>query len=253
MPTKIEWTKGDDGSKGETWNPVTGCTKISAGCKNCYAEKMALRLQRMGQANYRDGFAVRTHPHMLGLPLKWKKPRRVFVASMSDLFHEEVPFDFISQVFGTMRMASQHCYMVLTKRPDRMLEFAGMRGTLEPAWAGVTVEYQRSVHRIDTLHQVNAPIRWISAEPLLGPLPNLNLDGISWIAIGGESGPGARPSELEWIEDLVRQCDAAGVAPFVKQYGTHLAKRMGLKGKGADPSEWPEHLRRREFPGVGCD
>lgn len=243
--TKISWTD-------KTWNPVTGCTKISAGCKNCYAERMAKRLQLMGQANYRDGFAVRTHEHMLGQPLKWKKPCRVFVASMADLFHRKAPDAFIDRVLAVVQQTSRHSYQLLSKRAGRMAEYAAATDWPTNAWAGVSVEDQRVVDRIDMLRQIDAPIRWISAEPLLEPLPNLNLDGIAWLVVGGESGPGARPCELEWIEDLVEQCDAAGVKPFVKQYGTVLAKRMGCTNRtGADPSEWPKHLQRQEFPEVG--
>ena len=183
--TTIEWTEA-------TWNPVTGCSKISPGCAHCYAERMAKRLQAMGQPNYRDGFAVRTHERMLDLPLSWSKPRMVFVNSMGDLFHEEVPFEFIERVFDVMQATPRHTYQLLTKRADRLREVAPRLPWPDNVWMGVTVEDNERLVRVDKLREVPAAVKFLSVEPLLGPLPDLHLDGIDWVIVGGESGPGAR-------------------------------------------------------------
>ena len=183
--SKIEWTEA-------TWNPVTGCTKISPGCKHCYAERFSIRLQAMGVAQYRNAFSPTLHPDSLQLPLRWKKPRRVFVNSMSDLFHESVPLDFIKRVFGVMVEASHHQFQVLTKRPEVALEFAGRLPWPDNVWLGTSVENALYVHRIRTLQKIPAKIRFLSVEPLLGPIPRLPLRRIHWVIVGGESGPGAR-------------------------------------------------------------
>ena len=190
--SSIEWTES-------TWNPVTGCTKISPGCAHCYAERMALRLRAMGQPNYVNGFRLTTHEHMLELPLKWKKPRMIFVNSMSDLFHQDVPLEFIHRVFDVMRRASWHTFQVLTKRSQRLLDLDPEIDWPSNVWMGVSVENRDYEFRIEHLRQTTAYVKFLSLEPLLGPLPNLNLDGIDWVIVGGESGPGARPIAEEWV------------------------------------------------------
>ena len=254
MTTGIEWTD-------ETWNPVTGCTKISEGCRNCYAERMARRLAgRCGYPEAPHHFDVTLHPDKLDQPLRWKKPRRVFVCSMGDLFHEDVPLSAIAQVFGAMEDTQRHTFQVLTKRPDRMMEYAGkwwwwMYGDwgLPNVWIGVSTENQEQAdRRIPDLLQTPAAVRFVSVEPMLSPM-NLAFDGrpgmgrpdhlqaLSWVIIGCESGPNRRPMKLEWALDLVRQCDAAGVATFVKQ--------IPINGRVShDPTEWPAELQRREYP-----
>jgi len=184
--SRIEWTES-------TWNPVTGCTKISEGCANCYAERMAKRLHAMGQANYANGFNVTMHPHVLEHPLKWKKPQMIFVNSMSDLFHDDVPLEFIQQIFDVMSRASWHTFQILTKRGERLADLAPLLTWSDNVWMGVTVESTACAGRIDDLRGVSAATRFLSLEPLLGPLPNLDLQGIDWVIVGGESGPGARP------------------------------------------------------------
>jgi protein gp37 len=191
----IEWTEA-------TWNPVTGCDKISPGCAHCYAERMARRLKAMGQRNYADGFAVRTHEHMLEHPLAWKRPLRIFVNSMSDLFHRDVPAEFIHRVFDVMTRADWHQYQILTKRSDRLRELDAELPWQPHMWMGVSVENARHTFRIDDLRRCGAAIKFLSLEPLLGPLPALDLEGIDWIIVGGESGPGARPMRPEWVTDI---------------------------------------------------
>ena len=190
--SSIEWTES-------TWNPLTGCTKISPGCKHCYAERMARRLQAMGQPNYANGFKLTLHEHALEAPLSWKKPQVVFVNSMSDLFHRDVPTEFIQQVFSVMRRASWHTFQVLTKRSERLLELSPQIDWPDNVWMGVSVETQDYAFRIDHLRQTGARTRFLSLEPLLGPLPRLDLRGINWVIVGGESGPGARPLHEEWV------------------------------------------------------
>ena len=216
----IEWTEA-------TWNPVTGCSKISIGCANCYAARFAKRLQAMGQPNYRRGFRPTVHEHTLTVPLRWKKPRTIFVNSMSDLFHEKVPRDFIRQVFEVMRAAPQHCYQVLTKRSERLSDLSSELPWEPQIWVGVSVETIRYTHRIDDLRMVPAAVRFISLEPLLGPLPDLDLTGIDWVIAGGESGPGARAMKREWVEDIRDQCLRTGVPFFFKQWGGTNKKRAG--------------------------
>lgn len=236
LKSTIEWTES-------TWNPVTGCTKISQGCKHCYAERMAERLQAMGQPNYRNGFELTLQPRMLELPLKWKRPQRIFVNSMSDLFHEEVPLDYILRVFDVMRRAHWHRFQVLTKRADRLAELDPLLAWPRNVWMGVSVESLDHADRIDDLRRTRAAVKFLSLEPLLGPLPGLNLQGIDWAIVGGESGPGARPVEESWILDIRDQCREAGVAFFFKQWGGQNKKKTGrlLEGRTWD-----------EMPAVGC-
>ena len=219
-PSRIEWTES-------TWNPVTGCTKISAGCAHCYAERMAKRLHAMGQPNYRNGFEVTCHPDVLGMPLKWKKSQMIFVNSMSDLFHKAVPVRFIEEIFFTMNQARWHTFQILTKRADRLLQLAPRLKWTPNVWMGVTVENDRHVDRIDRLREVPAAVRFLSLEPLLGPLPELNLANIDWVIVGGESGPGARPMDPAWVTDLRDQCLDANVAFFFKQWGGVQKKKAG--------------------------
>lgn len=225
----IEWTEA-------TWNPVTGCTKVSAGCANCYAERMARRLKAMGQPNYVDGFAVRTHEHMLELPLTWKRPQVVFVNSMSDLFHEAVPFEFIERVFAVMRRADWHTFQVLTKRSVRLRELAPFLDWPDNVWMGVSVEDARALRRAGDLRASDGPaLKFLSLEPLLGPLPGLTLDGIGWVIAGGESGPGARALEPAWARDVRDACARARVPFFFKQWGGTRKKRAG---RTLDGTEW---------------
>lgn len=218
--SKIEWTES-------TWNPVTGCTKVSAGCANCYAERMARRLQAMGQPNYRNGFEVTCHEHVLEQPLTWKTPRTVFVNSMSDLFHESVPEDFIRSIFDVMERARWHQFQVLTKRDKRLVELAPQLQWPGNVWMGVTVENQKAKARIAALRKVPAAVRFLSLEPLLESLGTLNLDGVHWAIVGGESGPGARPMEEVWVHEIKKQCEAAEVPFFFKQWGGTNKKKAG--------------------------
>lgn len=211
--TKIEWTD-------KTWNPITGCTKISAGCKNCYAEKMACRLKAMMQEKYKNGFSLTLHESTLSEPFKWKKPHTIFVCSMSDLFHEDVPFDFIDKVFDVIRQTPHHNYQILTKRAKRMHEYLSSKETPRNAWLGVTVDVSSSKERIDYLRLLNAPIRFLSCEPLLEDLGDLNLENIDWVIVGGESGFKARPMKEEWVTSIKDQADKQGSAFFFKQWGT---------------------------------
>jgi protein gp37 len=239
----IEWTQA-------TWNPVTGCTKISAGCANCYAERMARRLKAMGQPNYRDGFAVRTHEHMLELPLTWRQPREVFVNSMSDLFHEAVPFEFIARVFDVMRAAHQHTFQVLTKRSARLRDLAAFLDWPDNVWMGVSVEHARTMSRVTDLCVADGPVvRFLSCEPLLGPLPRLDLTEIDWVIVGGESGPRARRMEEEWVLPIRDACLGAAVPFFFKQWGGTRKKRAGRLLHGEEWLQWPESSvrRQREF------
>ena len=231
--TKIEWTDA-------TWNPVTGCHKISPGCKHCYAERMSKRLHAAGMPKYRNGFAVvTTHPDALDIPLRWRKPRAIFVNSMSDLFHDAVPDDFIRQVFAVMTQAHWHRYQVLTKRPERLLALNETLLWPPQVWLGVSVESDRYVGRIDLLRQTDAAVKFLSLEPLLGPLPSLNLDGIDWVIVGGESGPGARPMAREWAADIRDQCLAAGVPFHFKQWGGVFKKRNGRLLDGREWNDFP--------------
>ncbi len=230
--SKIEWTE-------MTWNPVTGCTKVSAGCQHCYAERMAKRLQAMGVERYRNAFQLTLHEDLIELPLRWKRPRLVFVNSMSDLFHEDVPLDFIQRVFETMVRCPQHNFQVLTKRSRRLRELACRMPWPSNVWIGVTIEDASVVYRIHDLRAVPAAIRFLSCEPLLEPLDNLPLDGIQWVIVGGESGPGARPMRPEWVESIMRQCRVADVPFFFKQWGGVRKKRAGRRLHGRTYDEMP--------------
>jgi protein gp37 len=216
----IEWTES-------TWNPVTGCTKISPGCKHCYAERLAERLQIMGQANYANGFQLTLHPHMLGLPLRWKRPQSIFVNSMSDLFHEDVPVEYVREVFDVMLRANWHRFQILTKRADRLEQQSPHLDWAPNIWMGVSVENDEYRHRIDHLRRTGAQIKFLSLEPLLGPLPGLDLTGIDWVIVGGESGPNARPMVPGWVTDIRDQCRRAGVPFFFKQWGGRNKKQAG--------------------------
>lgn len=231
----IEWTEA-------TWNPVTGCSKVSAGCKYCYAERLALRLQAMGNTRYRNGFRVTLHHDLIEMPKRWREPRRIFVNSMSDLFHEQVPLDFIQRVFATMRECPQHTFQVLTKRSLRLRELAGDVEWAPNIWMGVSVEDARVIRRIDDLKAVPAAVRFLSCEPLIGPLDNLPLAGIHWVIVGGESGPGARPMRIEWIRSLYRQCRSADVPFFFKQWGGVRKDLAGRTLNGRTYDEMPRPL-----------
>lgn len=216
----IEWTES-------TWNPVTGCNKVSPGCKYCYAERMAERLQAMGQPNYKHGFKLTVKPKMLELPLQWKKPQTIFVNSTSDLFHKDVPLEYIQRVFDVMRRAHWHRFQVLTKRADRLVELSPEIEWPENVWMGVSVENADYVDRIDDLRTTGARVKFLSLEPLLGPLPKLKLKNIDWAIVGGESGPRARPMNPAWVTDIRDQCAKAGVAFFFKQWGGKNKKKAG--------------------------
>ena len=233
MNSQIEWTES-------TWNPVTGCTKISSGCAHCYAERMARRLKAMGQPNYRNGFRVTVHQHALALPLSWKKPQVIFVNSMSDLFHEDVPVGFILRVFDVMQQSHWHLFQVLTKRSGRLAEMAPLLPWPGNVWIGVTVESTECVDRIDDLRSVPAAVRFLSLEPLLAPLPGLDLEGIDWVIVGGESGPGARPMAEAWALDIRDQCHRAGVPFFFKQWGGKNKKKAGRLLDGRTWDQMPE-------------
>jgi protein gp37 len=208
----IEWTES-------TWNPVTGCTKISAGCKNCYAERLALRLQAMGNRRYLRGFRVTLHEDVLDLPRTWKRPRRIFVNSMSDLFHPDVPLWFIRRVFETMEQCPQHSFQVLTKRSDRVRQLAAKLPWPKNVWIGVSVEDRRVFRRIDDLRHVPAAIRFLSCEPLIGSLAGIDLRGIHWVIVGGESGPHSRSMKMDWVREIFRACRKHKVPFFFKQWG----------------------------------
>lgn len=232
LKSTIEWTE-------TTWNPVTGCTKISAGCANCYAERMARRLQAMGQANYANGFTVTLHPRMMELPLHWRKPQAIFVNSMSDLFHDEIPDDFILEVFGVMRRAHWHRFQVLTKRSERLADMRYRLPWPENVWMGVTVESARHVSRLDDLRCTDAAVKFCSIEPLLGALPALDLSGIDWVIVGGESGPGARPMKVDWARGIRDACRRQGVPFFFKQWGGVFKKQTGCLLDGREWKEYP--------------
>ena len=228
----IEWTDS-------TWNPVTGCTKISVGCANCYAERLSLRLKAMGNPNYKNGFKVTLHENALDLPLRWKKPQNIFVNSMSDLFHEEVPTEFIHRIFNVMRQADWHKYQILTKRAERLLELNSELSWRPHIWIGVTVEDQSQIGRIDYLRETHSDIKFLSLEPLLGPLPQINLDGIDWVIVGGESGPKARPMKESWALDIRDQCLDENVPFFFKQWGGTNRKKTGRELEGRYWDEMP--------------
>lgn len=249
MGSTIEWTEA-------TWNPVTGCTKISPGCKNCYAERMARRLQAMGVHQYRDGFKLTLQPEALEIPLKWKRPRLIFVNSMSDLFHKDVPLEFIQRVFAIMEQSPQHQFQVLTKRPEVALHHAEHLPWPQNVWLGTSIESALYVHRIETLRAIPANIRFLSVEPLLGPIPRIPLKGIHWVIVGGESGPGARLMEEVWVTQIRDRCTTQCVPFFFKQWGGVNKKRSGRLLHGRTWDELPgwcpsrEHKSLRNRPSV---
>ena len=240
----IEWTDA-------TWNPTTGCDKVSPGCKNCYAEKMAARLKAMGQPRYRNGFELTLQEDVIPLPLKWKSPRLIFVNSMSDLFHESVPLDFIKRCFDVMALADQHVYQVLTKRPERVAEIADQLPWKEHIWLGTSIESKTYLKRITAVSRVPAAVRFLSIEPLLGAIPQIKLDSIGWVIVGGESGPGARPMKSEWVRLLRDQCILAGVPFFFKQWGAFgedgIKRSKKANGRNLDGRTWDE------LPSHNCD
>lgn len=231
--SSIEWTES-------TWNPVTGCTKVSPGCQHCYAERMAKRLKAMGQPNYANGFKLTLHEHALELPLKWKKPQIIFVNSMSDLFHKDVPARFIQETFDVMRRAHWHQFQVLTKRSERLLEMSQTIEWPNNVWMGVSVERQNYVFRIADLRETRAEIKFVSFEPLLGSLPGLDLQGIDWAIVGGESGPGARPMQKDWVLGIQAQCQRDQVPFFFKQWGGVNKKKAGRLLDGRTWDDLPD-------------
>jgi len=237
--SKIEWTQA-------TWNPVTGCSKVSPGCQHCYAERLAKRLQAMGMSRYRNGFGVTLQPDALQLPERWRQPRLVFVNSMSDLFHERVPTDYISRVFAVMNRCERHTFQVLTKRSQRLREVCRLFDWRANIWMGVSVESANYLHRIVDLKATPAAVKFLSLEPLLGPLDNLPLDGIDWVIVGGESGPGARPMEQAWVESVQAQCIRAEVPFFFKQWGGAVKTRTGRLLNGNTYDDMP-HVRSSDL------
>jgi protein gp37 len=231
----IEWTES-------TWNPVTGCSKVSAGCKHCYAERMAKRLQAMGNQRYVNGFALTLHADLVDAPRSWKTPRLVFVNSMSDLFHRDVPLDFIQQVFQTMRDCPQHVFQILTKRSDRVCELGNQIAWPQNVWMGVSVENAAVLHRVDDLRIVPAAVRFLSCEPLIGSLATIDLRGIHWVIVGGESGPGARAIKIEWVREIYRACRKQKVPFFFKQWGGVRKDLTGRLLGGKTYDEMPERV-----------
>lgn len=234
LGTSIEWTES-------TWNPATGCTKISPGCKHCYAERMAKRLKAMGQPNYANGFKLTLHEDMLDAPLRWKRPQTIFVNSMSDLFHRDVPPEFVHRLFDVMNRANWHIYQILTKRADRLARMGRELPWAPHIWMGVSVELEEYAGRIDELRRCGAHVKFLSLEPLLGPMPNLRLAEIDWAIVGGESGPGCRPVDPAWVREIRDQCVEARVPFFFKQWGGVHKKRTG---RMLDGRTWDELPRR---------
>ncbi|WP_342603834.1 phage Gp37/Gp68 family protein [Peribacillus sp. FSL E2-0159] len=233
--SSIEWTEA-------TWNPVTGCNKVSDGCKHCYAERMAKRLHAMGNPRYENEFNVTLHHDLIDVPKKWVKPKKIFVNSMSDLFHEQIPSEFILQVFKTMNETPQHSYQVLTKRPERAVDLSDRLNFTPNIWMGTSVENVKVINRIELLKQVPAKVRFLSCEPLLGPLDDLNLTRIHWVIVGGESGPGARPMEADWVRSIRDQCKTQKVAFFFKQWGGVQKHRYGRELDNRTYDEYPNEI-----------
>jgi len=231
--SSIEWTE-------MTWNPTTGCSKISPGCKNCYAEVMSKRLLAMGVEKYKDGFNIAIHPKELGVPYKWKSSKIVFVNSMSDLFHEEVPLEFIKQVFYVMNDNPQHIFQILTKRAKRLSQLSKELNWTSNIWMGVSIEDEKVVDRIDKLREIDAKIKFLSCEPLIGPLDNLNLHNIDWVIVGGESGRRPRPMKIDWVDSIKNQCENNNVKFFFKQWGGTNKKKTGRILNGKTYNEMPE-------------
>ena len=238
--SKIDWTES-------SWNPITGCTKVSPGCMNCYAEKLAIRLKAMGQRNYRNGFKLTLQEHMLDIPLKTKKPTTFFVNSMSDLFHKDIPVEFVKKVFDVMNRASWHEFQILTKREDVLAERMNLFEWTDNIWMGVTIEHNDYAHRADVLRICDAAIKFLSLEPLLSPLPDLNINGLDWIVVGGESGPGARPMNADWVRPIRNLCIEKNTPFFFKQWGGVNKKKNGYI---LDEREWREYPERpiRQMP-----
>ena len=232
VKSSIEWTES-------TWNPSTGCDAISPGCEHCYAERMSHRLKAMGQRKYRNGFELTTHPNTLDLPLQWKQPQRIFVNSMSDLFHDRVPLEYIQRVFDTMRRAHWHQFQLLTKRSGRLLAVNEQIEWPRNVWMGVSVESSRYKARIDHLRKTDAAVKFLSLEPHIGDLGAINLDNIDWVIVGGESGPGARPMDKAWVDNICRQCVMSDVPFFFKQWGGVQKKRTGRDLNGRTYDEMP--------------
>jgi protein gp37 len=231
--SSIEWTES-------TWNPITGCTKVSPGCKFCYAERMAKRLKAMGSANYEKGFKLALHEHALELPLTWKKPQTIFVNSMSDLFHEDVPLEFIQKMLNVMNRANWHTFQILTKRSERLFELDPILNWTDNIWMGVSVENQDYTYRIDHLRYTNAKVKFLSIEPLIGPIKHLYLTNINWVIVGGESGPKARPMKEEWVIRIKDECRKAKVPFFFKQWGGINKKKTGRLLQGRAWEEMPK-------------
>jgi protein gp37 len=236
--SSIEWTEA-------TWNPLTGCNKVSLGCKNCYAERMSIRLKAMGQPNYSNGFELTLHEKSLEIPLFWKKPMNIFVNSMSDLFHEEVPLDFIQRVFEVMNKAHWHRFQVLTKRSERLRDLSSQLHWASNIWMGVSVENQNYAYRIEHLRETGAFIKFLSIEPMLGPMNDIDLKSIDWVIVGGESGQGARPVNPSWVTGLRDRCQAANVPFFFKQWGGINKKKAGRKLDGRTWNEMPSRRNLR--------
>jgi len=236
LKSSIEWTES-------TWNPITGCTKISPGCKFCYAERMAKRLKAMGSANYENGFKLTLQDHVVELPLTWKKPQTIFVNSMSDLFHKNVPFAFIQRIFDVMNKAYWHKFQVLTKRSDILLKYNSKLSWTENIWMGVSVENDDYTYRIDHLRNTDAKTKFLSVEPLIGPIYKLNLTNIDWVIVGGESGPGARPLKEEWVIDIKDKCIEQQVPFFFKQWGGVQKKKAGRLLQGKTWSQMPVYRK----------
>lgn len=234
--SKIEWTE-------DTWNPTTGCNKISSGCINCYAERMSFRLQKMGNTKYKNGFNLTIHPESLSEPFAWKKPRMVFVNSMSDLFHEDLPFEFIEQVFKVMNDNPKHTFQVLTKRSDVLKKYSKHLTWTKNIWMGVTVEDQNQLFRIDNLRKTDAQIKFLSCEPLLSDLGRMNLQGIHWVIVGGESGAKSRPVKESWVQSILKQCEQEKIPFFFKQWGGFNKKKNGKNLNSRTYTEMPELKR----------
>ena len=233
--TSIEWTES-------TWNPVTGCTKISSGCANCYAERMARRLKAMGTPKYANGFKVTIHEDCLTEPYSWKKPKVIFVNSMSDMFHENIPLEFIKKVFNVMNNNPQHIFQVLTKRAELLLKYSTELNWASNIWMGVTVEDFKAKRRIDYLRQTKAAVKFLSCEPLISDLGELNLEKINWVIVGGESGPKSRPIKEDWVLDIYQQCKDSDIPFFFKQWGGVNKKKNGKELKGEIYQEMPEMI-----------
>ncbi len=232
LGSTIEWTEA-------TWNPVTGCTKVSAGCKHCYAERMSKRLKAMGKYQYRNGFKLTLQPEALELPLAWRRPRIIFVNSMSDLFQQDISLDYIKKVFDVMNRCPQHTFQILTKRPEIAAAHAPYLQWSPNIWMGTSVENALVLHRISDLLKIPATVRFLSVEPLLGPLPKLPVNGLHWVIVGGESGPGARPMQPDWVRQIRERCVAQGVPFFFKQWGGVNKKKTGRLLDGREWNEMP--------------